>query len=325
MVRWIAFGAVAVLVAVLPFAVKPYQLDFLIFLLINILLVASYRLVTLAGEWSLIHVVLMGVGAYASALAAKLLGFPFWLALPAAGATAGLVAFALSFPLFRMKGFYFLIGSFAAGEAIRLSWNRFRDPFGGPKGIKLIPRPEIDIPELPFLSLGSSTVYYFMTALIVGLSLWILYRIEKSRIGLTLHAIHWKDVLAESVGVNTWRYRTLAFVTASFFAGVAGSLLAHYIGTINPERFNLAIMLYVLVWTIVGGTVTFVGPILGVVCLSILDEVFRAFDELRPAIYGALLILTVGFLPNGLEGLISRLIGLFRRRQRRTVALSGGS
>ncbi len=326
MIRWLALGAVAVLVAVLPFAVKAYQLDFLIFLLINILLVVSYRFVTLAGEWSLIHVVLMGVGAYASALAAKLLGFPFWLALPAAGATAGLVAFVLSFPLFRMKGFYFLIGSFAAGEAIRLSWNRFRDPFGGPKGIKLIPRPELDIPGLPFLTLSSPTVYYFMTALIVGFSLWILYRIEKSRIGLTLHAIHWKDVLAESVGINTWRYRTLAFVTAAFFAGVAGSLLAHYIGTVNPERFNLAIMLYVLVWTIVGGTVTFVGPIIGVVCLSILDEVFRAFDELRPAIYGALLILTVGLLPNGLEGLISRLVGLFRRGQARIAVLrSSGS
>lgn len=325
-VRWLGLGAVAALVAVLPFVVKAYQLDFLIFLVINILLVVSYRLVTLAGEWSLIHVVLMGVGAYASALAAKLLGFPFWLALPAAGATAGLVAFLLSFPLFRMKGFYFLIGSFAAGEAIRLSWNRFRDPFGGPKGIKLIPRPELDIPGLPFLSLSDPTVYYFMTALIVGISLWILYRIEKSRIGLTLHAVHWKDVLAESVGINTWRFRTLAFVTASFFAGVAGSLLAHYIGTINPERFNLAIMLYVLVWTIVGGTATFVGPIIGVVSLSILDEVFRAFDELRPAIYGALLILTVRFLPNGLESLLSRLVGLLRRVQTRAALLrSSGS
>ncbi len=317
--RWLGFGAVAVLVAVLPFVVKVYQLDFLIFLLINILLVVSYRFVTLAGEWSLIHVVLMGSGAYASALATKLFGFPFWLALPAAGVTAGLIAFLLSFPLFRMKGFYFLIGSFAAGEAIRLSWNRFRDPFGGPKGISLIPRPELDIPGLPSLSLGSPTVYYFMTALLVGICLWIMYRIEKSRIGLTLHAIHWKDVLAESVGVDAWRYRTLAFVTASFFAGVAGSLLAHYIGTINPERFNLAIMLFVLVWTIVGGTATFVGPIIGVVALSILDEAFRAFDELRPAIYGALLILTVRFLPNGLESLVTRLIGLLRRGEVRAA------
>ena len=104
-----------------------------------------------------------------------------------------------------------------------------------------------------------------------------------------------------------------------FFAGVAGSLLAHYIGTINPERFNLAIMLFVLVWTIVGGTATFVGPIIGVVALSVLDEAFRAFDELRPAIYGALLILTVRFLPNGLESLVTRLIGLFRRGEVRAA------
>jgi len=153
--------------AALPFVVRAYQLDFLIFLLINVILVVSYRLVTLAGEWSLVHVVMMGVGAYASALAAKLLGFPFWLALPAAGIMSALVAFVLSFPLFRMKGFYFLIGSFAAGEAIRLTWNKFRDPFGGPKGIKLIPAPEAALPGMEPISLGGPLAYYFLTAVVM--------------------------------------------------------------------------------------------------------------------------------------------------------------
>jgi branched-chain amino acid transport system permease protein len=105
------------------------------------------------------------------------------------------------------------------------------------------------------------------------------------------------------VGVNTWRYRTLSFVTASFFAGIGGALLGHYIGTINPDRFGMVSMLYVLVWTIVGGTRTFYGPIIGVVVLSILDEVFRGMAELRPALYGVLLIATMRFLPNGLESL----------------------
>lgn len=305
--RWLGLLALLAVMALLPFVVRAYQLDFLIFLLINVIVVVSYRLVTLAGEWSLVHVVLMGVGAYTSALAAKLLGFPFWLALPAAGVVSALVAFVLSFPLFRMKGFYFLIGSFAAGEAIRLTWNKFRDPFGGPKGIKLIPAPELALPGMEPVPLGGPLAYYFLTAVVMIACLWIMYRVEKSRIGLTLHAIHWKDVLAEAVGVSTWRYRTLAFVTASFFAGVAGSLLAHYIGTINPDRFGLEIMLYVLVWTIVGGTATFAGPIIGVVVLSVLDEAFRAFNELRPAIYGAILIATVLFLPTGLESLPARL------------------
>lgn len=306
--RWLGLAAVAAAVALLPFAVNAYQLIFLTLLLINVILVASYRFVTITGEWSLIHVVMMGVGAYASAILSKQAGLSVWLAMPLGGVAAALVASVLSVPLFRMKGFYFLIGSFAAGEAIRLTWNRFREPFGGPKGIKLIPAPEIAAPGFDTISLAFPPIhYYYLTAAVMALCLWIMYRLERSRIGLTLNAIHGQDVLAESVGVDTRRYRMLAFATGSFFAGVAGALLAHYVGTVNPDRFGLAIMLYVLVWTIVGGTGTFAGPIIGVVALSIVDEAFRAFDQLRPAVYGAILILTVRFLPNGLEGLPARL------------------
>ena len=316
--RWLA-PIIAIVVAVLPFVVKAYQLDFLIFLLINIIVVVSYRLVTITGEWSLSHVVIMGVGAYTSAIVTKQLGFPIIIAMPVAGLMSALIAYVLSFPLFRMKGFYFLIGSFAAGEAIRLIWSRFRFPFGGPKGLTMIPAPELPIPGFGTISLGTPVLYYFLTVTIVVLCLWIMYRLERSKIGLILAAIHWKDVLAEAVGVNTWRYRTLSFVTASFFAGIGGALLGHYIGTINPDRFGMVSMLYVLVWTIVGGTRTFYGPIIGVVALSILDEVFRGMAELRPALYGVLLIATMRFLPNGLESL-PEVLSLVRGRLLRPKA-----
>ena len=101
----------------LPHLLSFSQKEIAVFLVINVLLVSSYRLMTLTGEWSLAHVVLMGVGAYASALFAKRLGVPVPLAMPLGALTAGAVAWLLSFPLFRMKAFYFLIGSFAAGEA----------------------------------------------------------------------------------------------------------------------------------------------------------------------------------------------------------------
>jgi len=322
--RWLG-PIVAIVIAALPFAVKAYQLDFLIFLLINVIVVVSYRLVTITGEWSLSHVVIMGVGAYASAIGTKQLGLPVLAAMPIAGLVSALIAYVLSFPLFRMKGFYFLIGSFAAGEAIRLTWSRFRFPFGGPKGITMIPAPELPIPGFGTVSLGTPVIYYFMTVVIVVLCLWVMYRLERSKIGLTLEAIHWKDVLAESVGIDTWRYRTLSFVTASFFAGIGGSLLGHYIGTINPDRFGMESMLYVLVWTIVGGTRTFYGPIIGVVVLSILDEVFRGLAELRPALYGVLLIATMRFLPDGLESLpevFSMARGRLRTRTDRPPAAS---
>lgn len=300
----LAFG---VFLIALPFALKLHQQDFMISLLIWVLVAASYRLMTLTGEFSLIHVVLMGVGAYGSALLAKLAGFSVWLAMPCGALIAALVAALLSFPLFRMSGFYFLIGSFAAGEAIRLSWTYFTVPFGGPKGIKLIPSPELTLPGIGAVAFYEAIPYYYLVLVIVAISLWALYRLERSRLGLTMNAIHWRAPLAESVGVNTWRYRTLAFVIASFFAGLGGALFCHYYGTANPAQFDVAAMVYVLIWVIVGGVHSFAGPIIGVTVLSVLNEVFRDAEAWRPLIYGCVLIAVMRFLPEGLESLPRKL------------------
>jgi branched-chain amino acid transport system permease protein len=302
----------AALVA-LPHLLSFSQQEIAVFLLINVLLVASYRLLTLTGEWSLGHVVIMGVGGYASALFAKLAGVPVPLAMLLGACTSAAVAYVLSFPLFRMKGFYFLIGSFAAGEVIRLLWIKFRI-FGGPKGLKLIP----PFPDLGPIAFYDPTNYYYLCLVVVAASLAFLYRIEHSRIGLTFHAVHWRDQLAESVGVDTRGYRTLAFVIASFFAGVSGALLAHYIGTVNPNRFDVAQMVLVLIWVIVGGTATFLGPIIGVVTLTIVNEIVLrqlGTDELRPLFYGGILITAMLFLPGGLESLGPKLTHLWHRQR----------
>ena len=307
------FFVIAVVLAVLvvlPHFLKYHHQDFLLFLVINILVVASYRLVTLTGEWSLIHAVMMGIGAYTSAILSKHFDVSFWLSMPMAGVVAGLMAALLSFPLFRMTQFYFLIGSFAAGEAIRLSWIHFIKPFGGTSGVSAIPPPELL--DIDFLE---PIPYFYMVLVIVTICLFLLYRIEKSRIGLTLHAVHWKAPLAESVGVNTWNYRSLAFITGSVFVGVAGALKVHYIGTVTPKQFDIGFMVFILIWVIVGGYRTFYGPIVGAVVLSVLDEMFRGFDVLRPAVYGAILVFGILFLPNGLESLPDKVRARFGRRR----------
>jgi branched-chain amino acid transport system permease protein len=300
----------------LPHGLSFSQQEIVVFLVINVLVVASYRLLTLTGEWSLGHVVIVGVGAYASALFTKLAGVPVPLSMLLGAATAASVAFVLSFPLFRMKGFYFLIGSFAAGEIIRLIWKRFSDPFGGPKGIKRIPGvPDLEIGGV-VIDFFEPVTYYYLCLAVVAASLFILYRIERSRIGLTFHAIHWQDKLAESVGVDTFRYRMLAFVVASFFAGLAGALWAHYVGSVNPNRFSVEEMVFVLIWAIVGGTATFYGPIAGVVVLTVVNEVVLrslGVDAMRPMFYGAILILSILFLPRGLESLVPKAKALLAR------------
>ncbi len=312
----LGFGLLGVGLIFLPYLLTISQQEILVFLVINVLLVSSYRLLTLTGEWSLAHMVIMGVGAYASALVTKRLGAPVPVSMLAGASIAALLAFLLSFPLFRMKGFYFLIGSFAAGEVIRLvwKWSELTWLFGGPKGIKLIP----PVPDIGSISFYDPVNYYYLCLIVVGISLLILYRVEHSRIGLTFHAIHWQDKLAESVGVSTLRYRMLAFVISSFFAGLAGALFAHYVGTVNPNRFGVEEMVYVLIWAIVGGTATFYGPILGVVVLTILNEVVLrslGVDEMRPMFYGAILILFILFLPDGLESVVAKTKDWFASRK----------
>ncbi len=310
----VIFLAGAAALITLPHGLSFSQQEILVFLTINILLVSSYRLLTLTGEWSLGHVVIMGVGAYASALFTKKLGIYVPVSILMGGITAALLAVVLSFPLFRMKGFYFLIGSFAAGEIIRLLWKRFRDPFGGAKGIKGIdPMPDFSIGIYDF-DFFEPVSYYYLSGVVVALCLWILWRIEKSPVGLTFHAVHWQDKLAEASGVNLRAYRTLAFAIASGFAGIGGALLAHYVGTINPNSFDIEVMVFVLTWAIVGGTGTFYGPILGCVVLTIINEIVlreMGFEQMRPLIYGLIMILSILFMPKGLESLVQK---IFSRR-----------
>jgi len=293
----------------LPHFLQFHHQDLLIFLTINVLVVASYRIVTLTGEWSLIHAVMMGVGGYTAALVFKQFELGMWFTLPLAGIVAAAIAALLCFPLFRMTQFYFLIGSFAAGEAIRLCWIRFVQPFGGTGGLSGVEPPLIG--DIDFLE---AVPYYYLTLAVVGLCLFILYRIENSRIGLILHSVHWKAPLAESVGVDTWRYRALAFIIGSFFVGVAGGLKVHYLGTITPNQFGVGFMVFILIWVIVGGYNRFYGPIIGVVVLTLFDESIRSLEEIRPAIYGAVLIISILFLPQGLESIVGRVKRLFARK-----------
>ncbi len=304
---WLALFAALIAV---PHVLSFSQQEILVYLAINVLLVTSYRLLTLTGEWSLAHVVIMGVGAYSSALAGKHLGVPVPVAMVMGAFSAALIALALSVPLFRMKGFYFLIGSFAAGEIIRLLWKRFREPFGGAKGLTGIePMPDVNLGFYDFVFFEPVSYFYF-AATVVAVCLWILWRIERSPVGLTFHAVHWQDKLAQASGVNVRAYRTLAFVLASGFAGLAGALQAHYVGTVNPNSFDVEVMVFVLTWAIVGGTTTFYGPILGCVVLTILNEVVlreMGFEQMRPMVYGLILILSILFLPKGLESLVQKL------------------
>lgn len=283
-------------ICILPTVAGAYQIEILIFLFLNIIIAVAYRLILLAGEWSFCHIVIMGVGAYGSALVIKSFDVSPWLGMLTGPLAAGAAAYLLSFPLFRMKGFYFIVGSFVAGEAIRLCWLKYRGIFGGSNGI-------VGVPSLEFagVDLAMPVPFYFFALAILLLSLAAMHRLEKSRLGLTLRAIATHDKLAASVGVHAWRYRTTAFVLAGVFTGLAGAMQAQYLSVVSPNNYGLTPMLEVMVWVIVGGTGNFAGPIVGTTVLTFMAESLRGFEEYRAGVYGLLLILTMTFMRKGLS------------------------
>lgn len=295
-----------------PFIAREYYVEILILLLINAILAVSYRLITTTGDWSLGHVVLMGVGAYATALIAKLLGWSFWASLPLAGFGAAAVGFVFVYPLLRTRGFGFFIGSFALAELLRLVWVKFHTPFGGPRG--MIGIPTVSVGSYQFYD---AIPYYFLTLAIAALSIWIMYRIDKAvLVGNVMKAVYMDEALAQSVGVNAPRCRMIAFTVGAFFAGIAGALLAHRLGAIDPHNFDINTMVYLIIWVVVGGTATFWGPLTGLVVMTAVFETTRPLLEWRPLLFGGILIVFLIFLPGGIESLLAKIPPLVARLRR---------
>lgn len=306
----VLFGALAAM----PAFMGEYQVNTVLLIMIWIIVAVAYRLLATTGEFSLGHVVVMGIGGYSSAMAARYLGLPVWVCMPIGGLAAAGFAALTAYPMFRMKGFYFLLGSFALGEAIRLSWNRWKIPFGGPSGLWNIPAPHAGS-----FTFDDITSYFYLTLGIAAVCVYIMLRIDESRFGQNLKAIHWQDSVAESLGINVYRHKMSAYITASFFAGIAGAVFAHFMGIVSPSQFSLHYMLYVLVWVVVGGTNTFWGSIVGVITLYAMQEGMRFYgvpSEYIPMIYGIILIGVLFALPDGLESLPRKIRDWRSRRTR---------
>ncbi len=309
---WLPLTTISIIFCLAPQFVSAYRLELLTIFLINVILAQSYRLMTTTGDWTLCHYILMGVGAYATGILAKQFGVPFYVAMPLAALITVSVSFILALPLSRTVGFAFFIASFALGEFIRHIWLKFHNPFGGARGVNGIPKLELGQPgDWYFVDFWDSTNFYFFTLIFTAIALIVLYRIDCSRIGNVWKSIYADSELCESIGINVTRYRILIFCVAGFFAGIAGSLLAYLVGSIDPHNFEMVEMVYLIIWVVVGGVKTFWGPLIGVLSMSLVFELTRPLQEWRPLLFGLILILFLVFMPGGLETLIPRIKSLF--------------
>ena len=304
---------------VFPFFARPYLVEVAMIFFIWIILAHSYRLIVTVHDWQLYHVVLYGVGAYTSGMLAKNFGFPVFLAIPLGGIMACLLGVLITLILLRTTGWSFYIATFGLAELIRLTWLKFRYPFGGSTGIISIPYP----PVIAGIDFSDSIPYYFFSLVIMLVILYLLYRIEKSRIGDDFKAISMDPGLAAATGINIPRHRLLACAIGSFFAGIAGGLLVHRLGAVDPKLFDIHTMLYLLIWVVVGGTNTFWGPIIGVSVMYTAFELSRPLIQMRPAFFGLAIIFVLLFMPGGIESLISKVVAQWQKLRGVPAAQAG--
>ncbi len=253
------------------------------------------------GLVSIAHAAFAAIGAYTSGILTLRYGVPFWLALPAAGASTGLIALILGPPSFRMRGIYYIISTIAFQLIVTEVVEGWYTVTGGGIGLGGIPRPDaIQLPFLPALTFQSKVTYYYLVLAIAFGVQWAIARVVRSPLGASLMAIRDNETKALMMGIRPLGYKVFAFVFASSLAGVGGGLYVHYLQFSHPDMFNFFVSVDMFLMVVLGGAGTLYGPLLGVVVLQMLTELLRDFMALRLLIYGVLLVVIIVFLPDGL-------------------------
>lgn len=276
----------------LPLAVKdPYILGILVMANIYAVLSAGFDiLLGYAGLTVLGYSLFIGVGAYSCAFFNLYCGLPPWVTIPLGGLVGALVGFLLGIICLRLKGIYLALGSFAAAAICEKLIIVFYNITNGHEGIS----------GLAQISPTRVTDYYISLVLMI-LFISLLLVVVSSKIGFTLKSIKDDQNAAESVGINTNKYKLLAFVIGSFTGGFWGSFLAHYMMHVGPEVFGLSLVLTVVMITIVGGLGTILGSVGGAYILIILNELLREIGEFRLIIYTCITIIVMLLLPHGIS------------------------
>ena len=293
-------GAALVAALVAPHLLaNTYQINILVLVGIFVLLALSLDLLLgFTGYLSLGHHGLWAIGAYTSALLATQLGVSFWLALPAAAVFTAVFAAAMAVPAFRVRGHYFALVTLAMGEVINVVILNWVEVTKGPFGVTSIPDPVV--PGIG--AIDGRMEYYYLVLVAVVIALLATRRLLDSPLGRCFRAIREDEDLAEAQGLHLMHYKVSAYAASGFITGIAGSLFAHYQGVIGPDNFSLHFMAEILVMVVVGGSGVLAGSVVGPAIFVPLPEISRALGEARLVIFGALLMIMVIYVPEGIAG-----------------------
>ncbi len=225
------------------------------------------------GMISLGHGAFVGVGAYSTAILTDKLGLPFILSLPLSALITSCIGIVFGLPSLRIKGLYLLMSTFAAQVIIGFLIINWHSLTMGADGYSVISA------SIGGFEFDSEIKYFYLIYVFTILSILSTSNIVRSRYGRAFVAIRDKDIAAELIGVNLFKYKVLSFAIGTFYAGLAGALMAHYMNVITPEHFPITLSIEYLGMIIVGGLGSVMGSVYGAIFITIIPEVLKIIME----------------------------------------------
>jgi branched-chain amino acid transport system permease protein len=278
-------------------------------------LAGIYTLITLGlnllsgytGQVSMGQAGYFAAGTYVCALLMLNSGVSFWVATIAAAVFCAFCGVVIGVPAMKLSGPYLVLVTVGFGEIIRLVILNWTPVTKGAAGLTGIP-----LPSVFGFQVVSERDFYYLILFFVVLGTYVAWRLANSKVGRTFNALREDELAAESMGVPVNAYKIAAFAISAVYAGVAGSIYGSFAGVASPDNFTFDDSVGFLCMSVVGGNRTIGGALAGAFILMFLSEALRAFQAYRLVIYGAILIFTVIYMPQGLAGLMD----VYRRRRR---------
>jgi branched-chain amino acid transport system permease protein len=294
--RAIPLLIVLVVLAVAPLGLPRFYTYLMALIVTTGLLATSLDFVLgFGGIYQFHHAVFYGVGAYGAAVMIAKLGYPAWLGFITGPLVAAALSFVIGLICVRLSKLYYGMLQISLGSlvwAIVYRWYTFT---GGDDGIHGITMPEL---------IGSPLGSYYFTMVVAGLSLLVMHRILNSPFGSTLQGIRDNVVRSQAIGVNVRRHQLAAVVIAGFFGGVAGVLFVVVDNSVFPDMMFWTLSLEITIMALLGGWLTFLGPMLGAAVIVSLRTFVSGVTDYWTLILGILLVLVILFLPEGVLGYV---------------------
>ena len=282
------------LLALPLFAPSSYVYDIAIRIAFSSVVVIGLNLLFgYAGQISLGHAAFYGIGGYGSAILTTHLHWPPMLALVAAAAAAGLLAFVIARPILRLTGHHLAMATLSLGLIATFVFNNESRWTGGSDGMSVPPL------TLFGAAISGERAWYAVAAGLLLLVSWAALNLVESPAGRALQAIRGSVVAARTVGIDAARFKTRVFVLSAVLASLVGSLVAHYVAFLSPGAVGLVRSIEFLMMVVIGGTASVFGSIVGAAVITLLPQVLHAFDRWETLVLGVILTASLIFMRAG--------------------------